>query len=95
MVGTGWAQRTGWGWGASDGEGVDQVEGGQGGEMMMMKSVFWWRKPDYPEETTDLRHGGRGRVALAVAASTAGVCGNCGPLHVLKHYVYLLSFTSL
>ena len=24
----------------------------QGGEMMMMKSVFWWRKPEYPEETT-------------------------------------------
>ena len=27
----------------------------QGGEMMMMKSVFWWRKPEYLEETTDLR----------------------------------------
>ena len=27
----------------------------QGGEMMMMKSVFWWRKPEYPEETTDPR----------------------------------------
>ena len=27
----------------------------QGGEMTMMKSVFWWRKPKYPEETTDLR----------------------------------------
>ena len=27
----------------------------QGGEMMMMKSVLWWRKPEYPEETTDLR----------------------------------------
>ena len=26
----------------------------QGGEMMM-KSVFWWRKPEHPEETTDLR----------------------------------------
>ena len=26
----------------------------QGGEMMM-KSVFWWRKPEYPKETTDLR----------------------------------------
>ena len=26
----------------------------QGGEMMM-KSVCWWRKPEYPEETTDLR----------------------------------------
>ena len=23
--------------------------------MMMMKSVLWWRKPEYPEETTDLR----------------------------------------
>ena len=23
----------------------------QGGELMMMKSVFWWRKPEYPEET--------------------------------------------
>ena len=21
--------------------------------MMMMKSVSWWRKPEYPEETTD------------------------------------------
>ena len=27
----------------------------QGGEMMMMKSVVWWRKLEYPEETTDLR----------------------------------------
>ena len=27
----------------------------QGSEMMMMKSVFWWRKPEYLEETTDLR----------------------------------------
>ena len=28
----------------------------QGGElMMMMKSVLWWRKLEYPEETTDLR----------------------------------------
>ena len=27
----------------------------QGSEMMMMKSVIWWRKPEYPEETTDLR----------------------------------------
>ena len=26
----------------------------QGGEIRMMKSVFWWRKPEYPEETTDL-----------------------------------------
>ena len=26
----------------------------KGGEMMM-KSVFWWRKPEYLEETTDLR----------------------------------------
>ena len=26
----------------------------QGGEMMM-KSVIWWRKPEYPEETTNLR----------------------------------------
>ena len=26
----------------------------QGGEMMV-KSVFWWRKPEQPEETTDLR----------------------------------------
>ena len=25
----------------------------QGGEMMM-KSVFWWRKPEYPEETTKM-----------------------------------------
>ena len=23
--------------------------------MMMMKSGFWWSKPEYPEETTDLR----------------------------------------
>ena len=23
--------------------------------MMMMKSVFWWRKPEYPEETTGLQ----------------------------------------
>ena len=29
----------------------------RGGEMMMVKSVFWWRKPEYPEEATDLRQG--------------------------------------
>ena len=23
--------------------------------MMIMKSVIWWRNPEYPEETTDLR----------------------------------------
>ena len=28
----------------------------QGSEMMMMKSVIWWRKPEYPEETTVLQH---------------------------------------
>ena len=22
--------------------------------MMMVKSVFWWRKPEYPEETTTM-----------------------------------------
>ena len=27
---------------------------------MMMESVFWWRKPEHPEETTDLRQEGRG-----------------------------------
>ena len=27
--------------------------------MMMMKSVIWWRKPEYPEETTDLRQVAR------------------------------------
>ena len=27
----------------------------EGGEMMMTKSVFRWRKPEYPEESTDLR----------------------------------------
>ena len=32
----------------------------QGGEMIM-KSVFWWRKPEYPEETTDLRQTRRER----------------------------------
>ena len=29
----------------------------QGGQTMTMKSVFWWRKPEYLEETTDLRQG--------------------------------------
>ena len=40
----------------------------QGGEMMMMKSVFWWRKPEYPEETTDLRQ---------VTDETSHTCGLC------------------
>ena len=31
--------------------GLTQYQGGE----MMMKSVIWWRKPEYPEETTDLR----------------------------------------
>ena len=39
--------------------GVKQPGSYQGGEMIMMmimmKSVLWWRKPEYPEETTDLR----------------------------------------
>ena len=32
-----------------------QQPGSYQGSEMMMKSVFWWRKPEYPEETTDLR----------------------------------------
>ena len=32
---------------------------------MMMKSVFWWRKPEYPEETTDLRQVTDGTVLVA------------------------------
>ena len=32
-----------------------QQPGSYQGGGMMMKSVFWWRKPEYPEETTDLR----------------------------------------
>ena len=32
-----------------------QHPGSYQGSEMMMKSVFWWRKPEYPEETTDLR----------------------------------------
>ena len=32
-----------------------QQPGSYQGGKMMMKSVFWWRKPEYPEETTDLR----------------------------------------
>ena len=36
--------------------------------MMMMKSVFWWRKPEYPEETTDLRQ---------VTDETSHTCGLC------------------
>ena len=43
----------------------------QGGEMMMMKSVFWWRKPEYPEETTDLRQ---------VTDETFHTYGLCVPL---------------
>ena len=35
---------------------------------MMMKSVFWWRKPEYPEETTDLRQ---------VTDETFHTCGLC------------------
>ena len=44
-----WFDLVYWGW-------TPQQQPGsyQGGEMMM-KSVFWWRKPEYPEETTDLR----------------------------------------
>ena len=26
----------------------------QGGEIMIMNSIIWWTKPEYPEETTDL-----------------------------------------
>ena len=30
-----------------------QQPGSYQGGAMMMKSVFWWRKPEYPEETTE------------------------------------------
>ena len=43
----------------------------QGGEMMM-KSVFWWRKPEYPEETTDLRQ------VTDETFHTYGLCRGCG-----------------
>ena len=39
-----------------------QQPGSYQGGGMMMKSVFWWRKPEYPEETADLR-----QVMLGVA----------------------------
>ena len=32
--------------------------------MMMTKSLFWWRKPEYPEETTDLRQVGLTDIGL-------------------------------
>ena len=32
-----------------------QQPGSYHGGEMMMKSVFWWRKPEHPEETTDLQ----------------------------------------
>ena len=38
-------------WGLTSQQQPGSYEGGE----MMMKSVFWWRKPEYPEETTDLR----------------------------------------
>ena len=38
--------------------------------MMMMKSVFWWRKPEYPEETTDLRQCSRAFPSIYLTYST-------------------------
>ena len=38
-------------WGVTPQQQPGSYEGGE----TMMKSVFWWRKPEYPEETTDLR----------------------------------------
>ena len=53
----------------------------QGGGMMMMKSVIWWRKPEYPEETTDLRQvtdvGER-----FISASFAGTDSHFGGLYL-------------
>ena len=46
----------------------------QGGEMMM-KSVFWWRKPEYAEETTDLRQVTDDTVLTTVSNRTIE-CGN-------------------
>ena len=43
----------------------------QGGEMMMIKSVFWWRKPEYPEETTETLR--RGHPALYTKCGTLTV----------------------
>ena len=62
----------------------------QGGEMMMMKSVFWWRKPEYPEETTDLRQvtdetecservgSSTERVIFSIRECAEGGCGGAG-----------------
>ena len=41
-----------------------------------MKSVFWWRKPEYPEETTDLRQVTDERHALEVCKVEVGVTRN-------------------
>ena len=50
----------------------------QGGEMMMIKSVFWWRKPEYPEETTDLRQvtgNGEGAALVRSFMQIIYICG--------------------
>ena len=48
----------------------------QGGEMMMMKSVFWWRKPEYPVETTDLRQS-NGEFPLSLNLTDWGWVKKC------------------
>ena len=49
---------------------------------MMMKSVFWWRKPEYPEETTDLWRGGDyddDEMSVSLAEETGTPRGNHRP----------------
>ena len=41
-------------WGLTPQQQPGSYQGGDG--EMMRKSVSWWSKPQYPEETTDLRH---------------------------------------
>ena len=66
----------------------------QGGEMMMMKSVFWWRKPEYPEETSDLR-----QVTITKLCSDARTTLNTATIqrprshtHTAQTYTYLPTY---
>ena len=51
--------------------------------MITMRSVFWWRKPEYPEETTDLRQ---------VADDTLRGCSSRGGTAPPRSGSWLLGF---
>ena len=71
----------------------------QGGEIMMVKSVFWWRKPEYLEASnsplksilsTSTRHNSKTLTIQTyhTSNSTCSLCKNVGLINEKKIFIY-------